>query len=671
MSKRKPTFFWHISTVAFALSLIAATARAQAPSSDLPTFPGEPEPPAATAPAKPAAPKRADKVAPLPPDDPGAVDALPKPGEALDIPKPVPVPTPKSEPVKPATGEASAAKPAATPIPAVAAPAQAEAPPAQPSTGRRIPTFDREAMPASNNQPPDPDGEKNPLPAAVQKAGEPAPPAGEPRVVDPLVPHTDQIPAGPQSVSMTVSVVAPEVMNVGQKSSLKILIRNTGVADARAVRLHYDLPPELELIEAQPLQKVVDPADRKLFWTLDTVAAGSEQLILLKVKATKPNTIDHAALVTMVVGSRSRTVVQQPLLKVEQTVSPSKLLKGQQAQFAITVSNPGTGPARNVVVRAMMSSGLKADGEDVVEQVIPILQPGQPVTLDPLIVDTIAGGEQTCTVVVTSPDVHQDKDEKVVRSVIVLHPELNIKIAGPETRFTDTYADYKIIATNPGTAAARDVRVTISLPPNSGKLQKPLPPGSEWNSAKSTLTVTIPKIEPKTGDKPGEASVAFSVLLGGPGAYRVNADARAGDLFSKDAMNTSVTGIADLEMNITERRRVLDVGESTIFYVKMRNTGTKAAKKVLLTAVLSANLEVTDTAGLEQEARPGEKPGEVLFPQIDTIEPGKTLDISIRAKALKAGVATCRVFLMHDDLPDPSTKIEDIAHTRVTESRLK
>jgi len=397
------------------------------------------------------------------------------------------------------------------------------------------------------------------------------------------------------------------------------------------------------------------------------VAAGSEHVLALKVKPNKVGTIDHTSAVSLMVGARAHTSIQEPMLRVEQTVSPAKVLKGQQVVFRISVSNPGSGPARNVIVRAKLSSGLRTSGGDeVVEQTIAVLQPQQLVELDPLEVDTIAGGDQTCTVTAESDDVARaPADIKVVRNVTVLRPELELTLKGPETRYTDTLAVYTVTVANPGTAAAKNVRVSLALPASGGKLLRPLPTGAEWNAATQKLTWVIPNLEPTRGNEPSKVTSTIRVQLGGVGSYRIMADAKAGDLFAKDAISTSVSGMADIDLNVDEKKRVLDEGESTIFDIKMKNIGTKDAKNLNVSAELN-NVEVTDTAGTDAEARIDEKSGKLMFPLIESLAPGRELNLSIRVKALKPGAAKCKVTVFHDDLKDPDAALQDIATARVT-----
>src|SRR5262249_7306387 len=145
-------------------------------------------------------------------------------------------------------------------------------------------------------------------------------------------------------------------------------------------------------------------------------AAGSQRDILVKVKMIKTGEVNHAATVTMQAGSRSRTIVREPKLKVEYSATPGKVLKGQAVQFKIFVTNTGDGPARNVVLRAKLSPGLRVDSPEpndqtLFEQVLDQIEAGQRLPLDPLVADTVAAGEQTCRIDAQSVDVTTSGDD--------------------------------------------------------------------------------------------------------------------------------------------------------------------------------------------------------------------------------------------------------------------
>jgi uncharacterized repeat protein (TIGR01451 family) len=542
------------------------------------------------------------------------------------------------------------------------------------SPSRREPTASRPIRPSAPvDAPRDPAVERvaddaNPLGPAKSRAGSPATPAAKADgPVDGYGLPPDRIPTGRQAVGLTVEVVAPEIMNIGQTKTVKIIVRNTGVADASAVRVYYTLPKELAFVSAQPEAKQAPDEPGKFAWMLNTLAAGSEQVLAVKVKPQQTGTIDHTSTVSLMVGARSHSTIQEPLLKVEQVVTPAKVLKGQPVEFRITVRNPGTGPARDVTIQAKLSSGLKSSGDQVVEQTIPVIQPGETVQLDPLVADTIAGGEQTCSVTAFSDDVTQTADTKVVRSVTVLRPELALKVDGPETRYTDTAADYRVTVSNPGSAAAKNVRVSVMLPASGGALVKPLPAGAEWNKATQKLTWVIPNVEPARNGEPGKSTATVHVRLNGIGLYRVVAEARSSDLAAKDNISTSVSGMADIDLNVDERKRVLDVGDVTIFDITMKNVGTKEAKNLIVSADLQ-NVDVQKVSGIDSTAEAvfDDKTGKLKFPAIESLTPGRELNLSILVKATKPGTAKCRVVVFHDDIKDAEAGLEDTASARIT-----
>ncbi len=548
------------------------------------------------------------------------VDSRARAFQLPDIPAYPPPPaigeaSPGGSPIKPlAPVDAAARRARPDPI------AGRTAPRAGTATERRVPS--RPALdaagaphdPAAHRTSPDPDpapDDKDPLGPAKPRPGAPAAAAGAKAEgpVDGYNLPIERIPMGRQTVGLTVEVIAPEVMNVGQTKTIRIIVKNTGVADINTARARYNLPKELDFVSATPKYEQTADDPSTYFFNLNTLAAGSEQVIAVKVKPRQVGTIDHISTVSLMVGARSHTAIQEPKLRVEQTVTPAKVLKGQQVQFRITVSNPGSGPSRNVTVRAKLSSGLRANGDEVVEQTIPVHQAGQHIELEPLLADTIAGGEQTCTVTAESDDVPvASADAKVVRPVTVERPELTMTLGGPQVRYTDTLAEYDVIVANPGSAAAKNVRVSVSLPASGGRLQKPLPAGADWNPATQKLTWVIPNLEPTPrGADPSKVASHVShvrVLLGGVGSYRVAADAKAGDLFAKGGITTGVSGMADIDFDVDEKKRIIDVGESTIFDIKLKNIGTKDAKKLIVSADLK-NVDVTDTAGLDEPTARG------------------------------------------------------------------
>ncbi len=177
-----------------------------------------------------------------------------------------------------------------------------------------------------------------------------------------------------------------------------------------------------------------------------------------------------------------------------------------------------------------------------------------------------------------------------------------------------------MIVTNPGTAAAKNVRVTVLLPASGMVLLKPLPPGAEWNKTTQKLSWVIPNIEAAARDSgtPGKSTSTFHVRLNGMGLFRVAAEARSGELAAKDSLSTSVSGMADIDLNVVERKRVLDVNEMTVFDITLKNVGTKEAKNLLITAELK-NVVPDIVGGVDADPAFDDKTGKLTFPPIASL----------------------------------------------------
>ncbi len=477
----------------------------------------------------------------------------------------------------------------------------------------------------------------------------------------------DRLPLGKQRVQLSVEVQASQVLNLGKESTVKLIVLNESGADAFGVSVVYQLPDGLEMVSFPP-EGAQDPVNKSLyvFRRRSALSANGEWAIVLKVVARSVKPCEHSATVTAKAGSRASTTVQEPKLKVEVTVSPSRILKGKQVKYEIAVTNPGSGPARNVVVQAKLSSGLKLGSDDIVEQMIKTLRVGERVELDPLIVDAIAGGQQSCTVDVQSPDVTAVvADHRVVRAVEVTRPELKVQIAGPDFRYTGQSCEYKATITNEGTAPAQNVVVVATLPSAGGRLMPPLPAGATFEKSSRKLKWKFDQIEPKQ-----QVDVSFLYATSTQGLYRVAVEATSGELRAPIAqMSTDVSGMAVLDLQITQDKanRVIDVGQTTYYDIHIKNTGTKEATGLQLSGQLT-NFTVLQQFGLEKgEVSFKPETGNIVFPLIDRLDPGKEIVLSLELKPKQAGPAKANISLAHAEQGDEG-KVEDVIATTVTGS---
>ena len=461
-------------------------------------------------------------------------------------------------------------------------------------------------------------------------------------------------------------------MNLKQEATLKLIIRNSGTSDALNVDVQDELPEGLQYVSSQPEMRVT--ADSHLSFRINTLPAGSDRVITIRVKPNQTGPFEHAATVKFETGCKSRTRVLEPKLKVDVIANPTvgRVLKGQTVEFKVSVTNSGDGPARNVAIQAKLTPGLRhesgerSEDQMLYELMLPELAPGQTEKLDSLVADAIIGGDQGCTVVAKSPDVVFNKDDaEVTKTVVVVEPKIKLALKAPDSRYTDTVADYEISVENPGSAPARKVRVLATLPVN-GRLVK-VPADARYDSATRRLYWTIDQLEANA--KP--MTFPFQVRMGGIGDYEVIAEATGeGALKGWDRHHTEVVGMPDVDLVVSERKRVLDLGGTTTFEIRLRNYGTKEATNLQVTAILTNNLEVETAGGGSKDVQVQRSPDkhQVKFEQITKLGPGKEMVLGVLAKVVgeEPKLATCRVSVTHDDLSD---KFEDMAGVKITTPR--
>ncbi len=492
----------------------------------------------------------------------------------------------------------------------------------------------------------------DPLPAAKEPpGGAAASPAGSTQDGKmPWILSPDRLPLAPSSAAVTVEVQAPATANVNKSTKFKIVVKNTGASPAMSVAVYDRLPEGLLFEKAEPAP--MDPIGDMLVWQLDSLPAGAEKVITVTVKPTRTGDFDHAPTVRLLTGSRARTLVKEPKLKVEITQDESgKVLKGKFVTFAVHVTNNGSGTARNVIVHAKLSPGLKQEYGSEVEVKFKedlgreALNSGESETL-PLEVEAGAGGLQKCEVWAESADVTDRPEAHAEAGVEVVEPKLELKLKGSQTKYTDTVARYTLTISNPGTATAKNARAKIWLP-LGGKLEA-VPPGAKYGASDRSLFWPLGEIEPNAPPR----ELSFLMTVGGAGRYDVKAAIQADTCPRKDdRCTTEVVGMPDIKCTVEEKRRVLDVGEETVYEIHMKNVGSLDAKKLLVTAKLTDNMDLIDTSGptkAASAAQEGQPRHDAMFTPFD-LASGADQVLTLRVKATKKGTAICTVHFAHDE----------------------
>lgn len=464
-----------------------------------------------------------------------------------------------------------------------------------------------------------------------------------------------------RAASVNVLVEASREVNVNLPMTVTMTISNDGEDDVFDVVVRDPLPDHLEFVESSP--PPVTTEGGVFEWRWDALAAGSEQTIQLTVKPTRPGPLDHVPVVDLRTGAKARTTVLAPKLKVEQTGPSGEVLEGQYVDFNVIVTNVGNGAARDVTLLANISGGLQGFDEEgptdatSFERIIGTLGPSESVGPFPLRLLASDTGTQSCEVRAFSPDVRPEDDPIATSKVeiTVTSPELDLAILGPSDRTVDSTADYVVRVSNLGDAPARDVRIGFYAP-MSGTIVEAL----EASKVLENLAVNrhdiywlLPRLDPGQSkefrvtirlEEIGNYIVQAATNAQGPRPYDEN-DKRLPQIDRQ--LTTQVSGIADVQIAVDRRHQVLDVGDDTVFEIRIKNVGTEDAKVVRVLFYVTKNLEVVqvDENQLSAQMNENENPDypgmtESRFEVIDRLAQGAERVLYVRAVAKKPGTAT-------------------------------
>jgi RNA polymerase sigma factor (sigma-70 family) len=136
---------------------------------------------------------------------------------------------------------------------------------------------------------------------------------------------------------------------------------------------------------------------------------------------------------------------------------------------------------------------------------------------------------------------------------------------------------------------------------------------------------------------------------------------------TQDSAKTGVPTTPDVDVTVSESKRVISPQGTTTFEIRVANHGTGEATNLRLAVNLSPNLNFHGLVGGPNgvNVAVNGKKDIIMFDQIPTLAPGKVMVFAIKALALSAKpkLATCKATVAHDGLTE---ELEDMACVKVT-----
>jgi uncharacterized repeat protein (TIGR01451 family) len=432
-----------------------------------------------------------------------------------------------------------------------------------------------------------------------------------------------------------ISKSSPGMVALGETFETVLDVRANG--DAADIVVTDVIPDGAELVSATP--KPIREGN-KLTWRFNAMDAGQVNKIRVKYKAVKVGDLRSCATVHALPRVCTVVVVGKPALKITKS-GPATALINETVSYNVTVSNPGSMVAKNVVVTDQVPAGLThSSGQKTVTFTVGDLAAKDSRTFSvPL---TAAKKGKHCNVAVATSSNAGKVQAEACTTVLV--PGLNIEKSGPALQFLGKLASYTIKVTNTGDTTLNDVVVTDTAP--AATTIKSAPGASVVGNTAVWNIASLASGADKT------FKVVLTTMVAGTHENCAGVTSRQG-LNGRDCAATVWKGISALLITVEDDPDPILVGETTTYTIRVTNQGTADDTDIKLVADFEAL--ITPTGASNGGAIAGKK---VSFPAYPRLAPKQSFTYTITAKGDSKGDHRLKVTRTSKDIPKPTVAEE-------------
>jgi uncharacterized repeat protein (TIGR01451 family) len=478
-----------------------------------------------------------------------------------------------------------------------------------------------------------------------------------------------------QGSQVSLSLTGPPSAGVNQEIPYAISVPNAGQIDLQAMTVRSALPEGAQLVRAAP-QPIIE--GNQLVWTLGALPAGQAHAIQVVLRALRPGPLTYCASVVTAENLRDEKCVTtqivetpplsplqpqplpqtqpvpqtppvprvQPVPQAQLSLAmsePAKTLVGAPVTFQITVNNPGSTPASNVLLTANFDPALEHETKaNPVELPLGMLGAGESKTLPLTLVPRRSG--QFLTRVTATADGNLRAEAS--RTATVVAAQMTVTKKGPAARYVDENVTWDITVVNSGDVPLANVAVRDQLPAevtfvNATQAGQFINGQVVWNVGslaareQKTVQVTCKCVTM------AQRVVNMAVATADPSLQEQG-----------DAV-LEIRGVPGFKFEVSKPDGAVPIGGKATYQISVTNTGSLPANQVEIAAIVPQELKVTNTNGPNQARIEGNR---VLFPPMDGLQPKQTFNYSIETQALKAGDVRFRVELRSTALSQPVVK---------------
>lgn len=446
----------------------------------------------------------------------------------------------------------------------------------------------------------------------------------------------------PDTSAIDLFTVMPQEVIAGSEFEYEYHVANRSGGTLQNVALLIESVSNLEVVSAEPQG---NPGPNGTTFALGDLGPNEAQVIRVRARAPQTGSATNCVSVSYNNVLCQSVNVVQPALQLVKS-APERTLLCDPFEITYTLTNSGTGSAREVTLRDTLPEGLVIAGTDSREVNVTLPQPLSAGESKNVIVEVEARRAGTYASG-ASASAGQLEASSGQPTTVVAAPSLTLECRTPSQQFTGRNANFEFLVTNNGNAVARDTVVSVNFA-SGAQIARVSDGGAATGNA---VNFNVGALEP------GESrvlSVAATSTTRGALSVEASANAYCAEPVSS-ACAVLFEGIPAILLEVVDDKDPVEVGDTTTYIIEVKNQGSAADTNIRIVATLPDEQTFVSGDGVTGVTSQGQV---VRTEPLDTLEPGEVVVWRITVRANAVGNIRFAVELTSDQFQRPVNETE-------------
>ncbi|WP_339727943.1 hypothetical protein [uncultured Gimesia sp.] len=480
-------------------------------------------------------------------------------------------------------------------------------------------------------------------------------PATEPKPLN-LVEGNQPVPQEPtklavqqktQSPKMTIQKLAPPEAVLGQPFIYHVLVKNSGTTSAHKVVVEDRIPKGAKLTGTIPRAEQIND---RIIWRLGAMSPGTEKKISIRVIPEMAGQIGSVATVNFATEVASETKITSPKLAI-QSDQPGAVKPGEITVVNYTITNSGSGDAKNVYIRSIIPPQFTHPGGDDLEYNVGVIPAGATKQIQLKLKAIKPGAGKTISSVIG--DGNLKAETEVPLKVIGNGEQFLLTRKGPKNRYLGRSGVYENVIANNTEKPIQNISVFESVPP--GMKFVTASANGQFDTVRNVVQWDIPEL---AASDQRVLTIELEPVEVGKVISTVQVVTDNNTKFSANLQSeVTVIGQPLLKVETSELKGPLEVGEKMAMQIQLVNQGSASATNVEFRVKIPKELVFLAAKGPVRYRQAGSY---VIFEPTQELAAKQALNFELSFTAQSTGDARVLVQVQSKQMQKPLNQEEAI-----------